>query len=81
MHSYVNHIPLNEEISNKMRLYGNLIQHCEKKKIDVYRIFPFTIILTLSHHTYSEQIENFKILFRDIDKYTPKSNIHFSKII
>ena len=80
MHSYVNHIPLNEEISNKMRLYGNLIQHCEKKKIDVYRIFPFTIILTLSHHTYSEQIENFKILFRDIDKYTPKSNIHFSKL-
>jgi hypothetical protein len=80
MHSYVNHIPLNEEISNKMRLYGNLIQHCEKKKIDVYKIFPFTIILTLSHHTYSEQIENFKILFRDIDNYTPKSNIQFSKL-
>ena len=80
MHSYVNHIPLNEEIANKMRLYGNLIQHCEKKKIDVYRIFPFTIILTLYHHTFIEQIENFKILFRDIDKYTPKSDIHFSKM-
>ena len=80
MHSYVNHIPLNEEISNKMRLYANLIRHCEKKKIDVYKIFPFTIILTLSHHTCEEQIENFKILFKDIDKYTPKSEIIFSKL-
>ena len=80
MHSYVNHIPLNEEISNKMRLYGNLIQHCEKKKIDVYRIFPFTIILTLSHYSYNEQIDNFKNLFLDIDKYTPKSDVYFSKL-
>ena len=80
MHSYVNHIPLNEEISNKMRLYGNLIQHCEKKKIDVYKIFPFTIILTLSHYSFNEQIDNFKILFKEIDKYTPKSEIFFSKL-
>jgi hypothetical protein len=80
MHSYVNHIPLNEEISNKMRLYGNLIQHCEKKRIDVYRIFPFTIILTLSHYSFNEQIDNFKNLFLDIDKYTPKSDVYFSKL-
>ena len=80
MHSYVNHIPLNEEISNKMRLYANLIRHCEKKKIDVYKIFPFTIILTLSHHTFGEQIENFKVLFKDIDSFTPKSDVHFSKL-
>jgi len=80
MHSYVNHIPLNEEISNKMRLYGNLMQHCEKKKIDVYRIFPFTIILTLSHHSFNEQIDNFKNLFLDINKFTPKSEIYFSQL-
>ena len=80
MHSYVNHIPLNEEISNKMRLYANLIQHCEKKKIDVYKIFPFTICLTLSHYTCDEQINNFVNLFKDINIYTPKSNIFFSKL-
>ena len=80
MHSYVNHIPLNEEISNKMRLYGNLMQHCEKKKIDVYRIFPFTIILTLSHHSFNEQIDNFKNLFLDINKFIPKSEIYFSQL-
>ena len=80
MHSFVNHIPLSDELSNKMRLYANLIQHCEKKNIDVYRIFPFTIILTLSHYTFKEQMENFKTLFKEIDKYTPKSDVYFSKL-
>ena len=80
MHTYVNHIPLSDELSNKMRLYANLIQHCERKKIDVYKIFPFTIILTLSHYTFREQMENFQNLFKDIDKYTPKSDVYFSKL-
>ena len=78
IHQCVNHIQYNEEISNKMRLYANLLRHCEKKKVDVYKIFPFTICLTLSHHSFEEQLENFKILFKNINKYTPKSDIIFS---
>ena len=77
---YVNHIQFNEEIANKMRLYGNLIRHCEKKGIDAYKIFPFTICLTLSHHSFDEQLDNFQTLFRDINKYTPKSDICFSTL-
>ena len=80
VHQYLNHIQFNEEITNKMRLYANLLKHCEKKKIDVYKIFPFTICLTLSHHTFEEQLDNFKILFKEIDKYTPKSDVFFSSL-
>ena len=80
IHQYVNHIQFNEEIANKMRLYANLLRHCEKKKIDLYRIFPFTICLTLSHHTFEEQLENFKLLFKEINKYTPKSEVIFSSL-
>ena len=80
IHQCVNHIQFNEEISNKMRLYANLLRHCEKKRIDVYKIFPFTICLTLSHHTFEEQLENFKLLFNDINKYTPKSDVFFSSL-
>ena len=80
IHQCVNHIQYNEEISNKMRLYANLLKHCEKKRIDVYKIFPFTICLTLSHHTFEEQLDNFKILFKDINKFTPKSDIIFSSL-
>jgi hypothetical protein len=80
VHQYLNHIQFNEEITNIMRLYANLLKHCEKKKIDVYKIFPFTIFLTLSHHTFEEQLDNFKILFKEIDKYTPKSDVVFSSL-
>ena len=31
IHQCVNHIQYNEELSNKMRLYANLLRHCEKK--------------------------------------------------
>ena len=80
IHQVVNHIQFNEEITNKMRLYANLLKHCEKKRIDVYKIFPFTICLTLSHHSFDEQLENFKLLFKEINKYTPKSDIYFSSL-
>jgi hypothetical protein len=80
IHQCVNHIQYNEEISNKMRLYGNLLRHCEKKRIDLYKIFPFTICLTLSHHSFEEQLENFKKLFKNIDNFTPKSDIIFSSL-
>ena len=77
---YVNHIQYNEEISNKMRLYANLLRHCEKKDIDVYKIFPFTICLTLSHSSFNEQLRNFSLLFKKINKYTPTSDIKFSNL-
>jgi hypothetical protein len=80
VHQFLNHIQYNEEITNKMRLYANLLKHCEKKKIDVYKIFPFTICLTLSHHSFEEQLDNFKILFKEIDNYTPKSDVIFSSL-
>ena len=57
-HQYVNHIEFNIEISNKMRLYANLLRHCEEKKIDVFSIFPFTISLQLSHWSEFENMQS-----------------------
>ena len=79
-HQYANHIEFNIEISNKMRLYANLIKHCEEKKIDVFSIFPFTISLQLSHWSFSEQLNNFKKLYNNIDKFTPNGNKKFSEL-
>ena len=77
-HQYANHIEFNIEISNKMRLYANLLKHCEEKKIDAYSIFPFTISLQLSHWSFSEQLNNFKKLYNNIDNYTPTGNKRFA---
>ena len=79
-HQYVNHIEFNIEISNKMRLYANLLRHCEEKKIDVFSIFPFTISLQLSHWSFNEQLSNFKKLYNNIDNYTPSGHKKFSEM-
>ena len=79
-HQYVNHIEFNHEISNKMRLYANLLRHCEEKKIDIFSIFPFTISLQISHWSFSEQLSNFQKLYKNIDKYTPKGSKKFNEM-
>ena len=79
-HQYANHIEFNIEISNKMRLYANLLKHCEEKKIDAFSIFPFTISLQLSHWSFNEQLSNFKKLYNNIDKYTPHGSKKFAEM-
>ena len=79
-HQYVNHIEFNNEISNKMRLYANLLRHCEEKKIDLFSIFPFTISLQVSHWSFTEQLGNFEKLYKNINKFTPKGNTKFNEM-
>ena len=79
-HQYVNHLEFNNEISNKMRLYANLLRHCEEKKIDAFSIFPFTISLQISHRSFYDQLDNFEKLYKNIDHYTPKGNKTFSEM-
>ena len=77
-HQYVNHLEFNIEISNKMRLYANLLRHCEAKKIDIFSIFPFTISLQISHRSFYDQLDNFQKLYKTINNYTPKGNKKFA---
>ena len=79
-HQYANHIEFNNEISNKMRLYANLLRHCENKKIDIFEIFPFTITLQISHRSFNEQLKSFEKLYKNINNYTPKGNKKFSEM-
>ena len=79
-HQYVNHIEFNNEISNKMRLYANLLHHCEKKNIDMFSIFPFTICLQISHRSFNEQLYSFEKLYNHINDFTPKGNKKFIEL-
>ena len=79
-HQYVNHLEFNIEISNKMRLYANLLRHCEEIKTDIFSIFPFTISLQISHRSFYEQLSNFEKLYNHINNYTPKGNRKFNEM-
>ena len=77
-HQYANHLEFNMEISNKMRLFANILKHCEEKKIDAFSIFPFTISFQLTHWSFGEQLTNFKKLYYNINDYTPVGKKKFS---
>ena len=65
---YVNHIESHSELSNKMKLFLNLLRHCEFYKVNLFSFFPMTIIFQLSHNNFDEQLENFKRLYNEIEK-------------
>ena len=52
----------------------------KKKKIDAFSIFPFIIILKISHRSFYDQLDIFEKLYKNIDLYTPKGNKTFSEM-
>lgn len=71
---YVNHLEYHSELSNKMKLFINLLRHCEFTKINLFSFYPLTIIFQLSHPNFNEQFNNFKKLYNDISKFVSATN-------
>ena len=73
----VNHFEFNSEISNKMKLFANLLRYCDiTKKINIFSIFPLTIIIPLNEkeNYFSEQLDAFKKFYNDIDSFIAPSD-------
>ena len=66
---YVNHLEYHKVISNKKHLFLTLLKHCEKKSYNLFSFFPFTIILELKKEDLKNQIEQFKNIYNNIEKY------------
>lgn len=67
-HQYVNHIEKHSELSNKMKLFCNLIRYCEFNKIDLFSFYPLTVVVQLFHSTFTEQMNGFLRLYADIPR-------------
>ena len=78
----VNHFEYHSEISNKMRLFANLLRYCDlQKKIDLFSFFPLTIVIPLNDHEniFNEQLASFEKLYNSIGDYiSPKDNIKYN---
>ena len=70
---YVNHLEFHKVISNKKNLFLSLLRHCEKKNYNLFSFFPFTIIIELKKDDLQNQIDQFKILYNDIESYINKN--------
>ncbi len=70
-----NHIEKQNEISNKMKLFVNLLYYCEMNNINIFSFFPLTIILNLEDDIFfNYNFNNFKTFFENIDNYIINNN-------
>ena len=65
-YQYVNHLEHHSEISNKMKLFINLLKYCELNDIDLFSFFPLTVIFYLSHNSFFEQLRNFEKYYQEL---------------
>ena len=65
-YQYINHLEYHNELSNKMKLFFNLIHYCELNDIDLFSFFPLTIIFQFEDKSFNKQLNGFKQLYSDI---------------
>lgn len=65
----VNHYEYHSSISNKSKMFLNLLNHCEENKKEVFQYIPFTIILNQQDQSFYNTIESFKKIFTNISDY------------
>ena len=72
-----NHIEKQNEISNKMKLFLNLLYYCDMNNINIFSFFPLTIILNLEDEIFfNYNFNNFKSFYKNIDDYIINNNIN-----
>ena len=71
---FLNHFEYHNELSNKMKLFFNLIHYCELNDIDLFSFFPLTIIFQFDK-TFNNQIKGFEQLYNDISNLLNYNNI------
>ena len=64
----VNHFENHFVISNKAKMFTNLLHYCEKRNLSAFKYVPFTIIFNLRDDIETDK-ENKKILTNKINKY------------
>ena len=73
---YVNHLEYHSEISNKMKLFSNLIKYCEANSIDLFSFFPLTIIFHLSHKSFPNQLKGFETYYNELPSNQVNDNVY-----
>ena len=70
-----NHFEFHKEISNKLNLFLNLMDFCEKQNYDLFSIIPVTFPIKYESKFYLLQISSFNYIFNNIEKYISDSHL------
>ena len=73
-----NHFPNQNQLSNKLNVFKNLLTYCEENKLDIFKYVPVTVIIQYDSPYFLGQISSFEDVFYSIkdfllDPYKPKA--------
>ena len=64
-----NHFEHHSQISNKLKLFINLMEYCEKFNLELFSFVPLTILIEYESEKFLRQLNSFNFIFRNIEKY------------
>ena len=64
-----NHFSNQNQISNKLNCFKNLMAYCEEKNIDIFKYVPLTILIQYESTLFLRQIKSFEFIFNNINKF------------
>ena len=63
---FTNHFEFHNGITNKYKLFINLLKYCEENSIDLFDFYPLTIPFEFGHFFFMDQMKSFTHLFNNI---------------
>ena len=69
-----NHFENHNQISNKLKMFFNLIEYTENKNIDIFSFIPLTIIIEYESDKFLKQFSNFSHIFNHINDFLNDSS-------
>ena len=78
-HQFVNHFEFNYEVSNKMKMFYNVLNYCEKNNIDLFSFIPVTIVFDFLNEDFDNQLENFTKFYLNVASFVDKKEKAYSK--
>ena len=63
----VNHYEFHTQISNKLKMFKNLMIYCEEKHLDLFSYVPLTILIEYQSPSFLRQFNGFAYVFNNIN--------------
>ena len=75
----MNHYEFHTQLSNKLKMFKNLLIYCEENKYDLFSFVPLTILIEYQSPFFLNQFQNFSFIFNNISSFLserglPKDN-------
>ena len=75
----MNHYEFHTQLSNKFKMFKNLLIYCEENKFDLFSFVPLTILIEYQSSYFLHQFQSFSCIFNNINSFlsergNPKNN-------